>query len=297
MDKSLEIFKENDLYGAKDNTGRIVIPPQYIEMYPFSCGLSLVRNVQYQYAYINKDDIKVVNWGNYKWCDPQFICGYARVIKYNCLENTNQWGIIDTFGNIVVPLIYDKIWPINEEYITSIKAFKDDIEEKLNLLELTNNLFFDGMTYIKIYSIEAFKKLVNCKILLIKVYNNTNQLYFTYGSNIGSIALDMMAKEPVVSIVANSRGEIFPLLMEKADIGKTRLPIVKITPQQKEALSKNFIKKSFCTEKVEEMRDNVSWYDPYEDEDDFYDDWSREEIENGLADAFEDDKSNYWNIT
>lgn len=50
---ALNIYEENGLYGAKDQNGQIVIIAQYTEMYPFSCGLSLVRNRQNQYAYID----------------------------------------------------------------------------------------------------------------------------------------------------------------------------------------------------------------------------------------------------
>ena len=46
----LNIYEDNGLYGAKDQNGQIVITAQYTEMYQFSCGHSLVRNSQYQYA-------------------------------------------------------------------------------------------------------------------------------------------------------------------------------------------------------------------------------------------------------
>ena len=52
----LNIYEDNGLYGAKDQNGQIVITAQYTEMYQFSCGLSLVRNSQYQYAYIDYDN-------------------------------------------------------------------------------------------------------------------------------------------------------------------------------------------------------------------------------------------------
>lgn len=41
----LNIYEDNGLYGAKDQNGQIVITAQYTKMYPFSCGLSLVRNI------------------------------------------------------------------------------------------------------------------------------------------------------------------------------------------------------------------------------------------------------------
>ena len=124
MDKEYIIFQEDSLFGAKDQKGKVIIPPQYMEMQLFSCGLSLVRNHQYQYAYIDINNKQVIPFGKYSWCDPQFTCGFARVMKYHYLEEKNQWGIIDTLGNIVVPLKYDKIWAIKEEYLFSIKAFK-----------------------------------------------------------------------------------------------------------------------------------------------------------------------------
>lgn len=111
MDKDLIIFQENDLFGAKNSKGEVIISPQYMEMQPFSCGLSLVRNHQYQYAYIDILNRQIVPFGKYIWCDPQFVCNYARV---KLLDN-NNWGIIDVFGKIVV-------YP-NLDYIAPLKSF------------------------------------------------------------------------------------------------------------------------------------------------------------------------------
>ena len=47
MDKSYIIFQENGLFGVKNRIGKVVIQPQYLEMQPFNCGLSLVKNQQY----------------------------------------------------------------------------------------------------------------------------------------------------------------------------------------------------------------------------------------------------------
>lgn len=112
MNNDLIIFQENGLFGAKTQNGTIVIPPQYMEMYPFSCGLSLVRNEKYQYAYINIIEKQIVPFGKYIWCDPQFVCGYARI---KLMDNIH-WGVIDTLGKIAV-------YP-NLDYISPLKAFK-----------------------------------------------------------------------------------------------------------------------------------------------------------------------------
>lgn len=273
MDKDYIIFQENGLFGAKNQGGKVIITPQYTEMQPFGCGLSLVRNDQYQYAYINANNKQVIPFGEYSWCDPQFVCGYARVLD-------NFWGIIDTLGNIIVPLKYDKIWTIKEEYIFSIKAFIGDEMQILNLHQLANKTIFDGLKYLKICSIEEFKNLVNCEKLFVRVMPNTNQLYFTYGCNIGLVAAIEFPKEPVIAIVANSSGKIFPLCLEKGDIGKTTLPIATVVLKKKV---------------YSRIDDTDNWSDPYGDEQAYYGGWSREDVESGLADAYEGDLDARWN--
>lgn len=271
------IFQENGLFGAKNQRGEVVISPQYMEMQPFSCGLSSVRNHQYQYAYINKDNKQVVPFGTYQWCDPFFVCGFARVLKGN-------WGIIDTLGNIVVPLKYDRIWAIKEEYIFSIKAYINDKEEILDLHQLAAKIIFDGLTYIRTYSIEAFKQLTNCETLRVKALNNPKQLYFTYGCNIGFVGKITIPQEPVIAIVANSSGKIFPLLMEKTDIGQTTIAVPKrIT--SKAASHKT----SVWDYESENMNEADNGSDHYGDIQAYYDGWSKEDVESGLADAYEGD--------
>ncbi|WP_303180771.1 WG repeat-containing protein [uncultured Butyricimonas sp.] len=288
MDNNLHIFQEEDLFGVKNQVGEIVIPPQYKEIQPFSCGLALVRNSQYQYAYINYMNKQVVPFGRYSWCDPQFTCGFTRATEYHYLEENNKWGIIDTLGNIVVPFKYDKIWAIKEEYLFSIKAFIGDKEEKLNLYKLANKVILDGLTYINTYSVEAFKQLTNCETLYVKAFSNINQVLFTYGCNIGFVAVTGVPKEPVIAIVVNSSGKIFPLLMEKSDIGKTTLPIAKVIPKKVTPKTHSH-RTSFWDYEEERMNDVDNWDDPYGDEQAYYDGWSKEGVDNGLADAYEGD--------
>ena len=112
MDKDYIIFQEDGLFGVKNSKEEIVIPPQYMEMQPFSCGLSLVRNHQYQYAYIDTLNRQIVTFGKYIWCDPQFTNNYTRVK----LKDNLHWGIIDNMGKIA-------IYP-NLDYIAPLESFK-----------------------------------------------------------------------------------------------------------------------------------------------------------------------------
>jgi len=136
MDKDYIIFQENGLFGAKNQTGDIIIEPQYIEMQPFCCGLSQVRNDKYQYAYINAENKQVVPFGLYAWCDPQLVCGVARVMRY--VPNTEQkcWGVINQWGKIIISLSFDYIQPIYTSKLHCIKAIQKGENRMINLLSL-----------------------------------------------------------------------------------------------------------------------------------------------------------------
>ena len=293
MISGLDICQDdNDLYGAKNSKGDIVIPFLYKEMYPFSCGLSMVRNQSYGYAYINQYNQQVIPFGKYSWCDSQFVCGYARVVKYDILEEKNKWGIIDTKGNIIISLEYDKIWTLKEGYLDEVKAFKGNEELKINLvmISLKSGTLLDGLSYIATYTVEEFKTKFHCTRIDIKK-GKDNKLYFCYGCNIGFVAVKGIPQTPVISIVINSAGKVFPLLHEKEDIGKTSFEeYIKINTS-KQPHKKYYHKTSFWNYENEKMNDYDNWSDPYGDEHAYYDGWSREDVESGLADAYENDLS------
>ena len=293
MISGLDICQDyNGLYGAKNCKGDIVIPFLYKEMYPFSCGLSMVRNQNYGYAYINQYNQQVIPFGKYSWCDSQFVCGYARVVKYDILEEKNKWGIIDTKGNIIIPLEYDKIWTLKEGYLDEVKAFKGNEELKINLvmISLKSGTLLDGLSYIATYTVEEFKTKFHCTRIDIKK-GKDNKLYFCYGCNIGSVALKGIPQNPVFSIVINSVGKVFLLLHEKEDIGKTSFEEYIKLNTSKQPHKKYYHKTSFWDYENEKMNDYDNWNDPYGDEQAYYNGWSREDVESGLADAYENDLS------
>ena len=122
----MRIFENEGLYGAIDEDGNEVISPKFKEMYPFNCGLSLVRNEKFEYAYIDISGRQVIPFGKYTWCDPLFVCGFARV------EQNGKKGIIDTQGKVIVSIVFDQIWPLNEKYL-SVKTFIGEKERIFNL--------------------------------------------------------------------------------------------------------------------------------------------------------------------
>lgn len=229
------------------------------------------------------------HFSKYDWCDSTFVCGFARVVK------NDKWGIIDTLGNIIVSLEYDKIWAIKEEYIFSIKAFIGEEEKVINLGKLAANVILDGLKYIQTYSIDEFKSIFNCSRLFIKKDPKLNILFFTYGCNIGFVAVNGIPKSPVVSIVVNSSGKIFPLLLEAKDVGKTNFQKAIYTLQVKTPKRQYSKKTSLWNYEEERMNDVDNWSDPYGDEQAYYEGWSREDIESGLSDAYEGDLGARWN--
>lgn len=286
QDYQITIFEEEGLFGAKAHDGNVIIKPQFSDMRPFSCGLSLVRNDKNQFAYIDKSNRFIVPYGTFDWCDSQFVCGVARVMNYNPDIKQERWGIISTLGNVIVPLKYDSIWPLKEEYLFSVRAYIGDKEEILNLHHLANKIMFSGLSYISAYTVEAFKGMTNCKKIFIKLDTKTHIPYFVYGTNIGYVASAGKPKNPVISIVSDNMGKIFPLLMEKDDIGKSELPIIKLKPAISPLKGKNR-KTSFWDYEEESMNDSENWTDPYGDNRAYYGGWSEDEVDSMMSDAFE----------
>ena len=285
----LIIFQENGLYGLKDCNDNVIISPQYKKMYPFCCGLSLVINNKSQHGYINKENKLIVPFGLYSWCDPQFVCGYARVVRYNIIKEKDEWGIIDTEGNIIAPIKYDKIWTLNEEYLHSVKAFLDNKEVSINLYAIPKRVIFDDLKYIATYTIEDFKAIFNCTRIDVKVNPKTKELFFSYGCHTGYVALKCEPISPVISVVTNSAGSLFLLLHEKEDTGKTNFErnIYKRHKNKSSPHKQKLSNTTFWDYEEENTTDSDCWSAPYGDEREYYDGWSKENVESGLADAYE----------
>lgn len=264
----MEIFQQNGLYGLKNDCGEVIISPQYREFYPFSCGLACVRNIKYQYAYIDINTIAVVPFGKYIWIDPRFTCGYARVIRYSVLEDKQYWGIINTMGFSVVPCEYDNIWTINEEYLDNLKAVKKSKECRINLREADKKIVLDGLKYIRTYTIDEFKTEFNVGRIFVRV-NPNNVILFYFGTNIGVVSNDKFMLNPAISIVCNSVGKIFCLLHNRDNTGKIRVKqLIKTSNNHAPTYSRDYDSYNDYNEYIEELR----------------------------LDAFEGDESNYWNI-
>lgn len=289
MDKNYFIFQENGLFGAKDQAGDVVIKPQYTEMNPFSCGLSLVRDDKYRYTYVNPQNKPLFPFGLYTWCDNAFCCGFARVMEYHFLLDEKKWGIINTMGQIVLPIKYDNIWTLKEDYIHAIRVSIDGNEKVIDANMLSKGNLLTGLVYTKTYSVEDFKKEFGLDKIHVKVDPKTGMLFFPFRTVIGEVALcpTIPKEDMAISIVTNAQGKMFPLLHLSKDTGASTLKKSFVAIPKKETNRRN--EENFRWED-EELED---WSDPYGDERAYYNGWNKDDVEDGQADVFEGDYDAY----
>lgn len=269
MADELILFQENGLYGARNQAGAIIINPQYIEMHPFSCGLAMVRDKGFKYSFVKPTGETIIPFGKYDWVDPSFVFGVARVVR------NEMWGIIDIHGKEILPLAYERIWPLNPHFINRIKLIKDGEECFISLYDIVDKTALDGLIWLKSFSIEEAKKTFKVDRIDVKMNHKTGEIYSYLLSSKMPLAMDKngrlgIPQHPVISFVYNVHGSILPILHEAEDTGKDTLYRMMAEPDPKQ-------------EQV--------YYDkpePYRDDDQ---DWAAY-----IEDAFEGDMDNYWNI-
>lgn len=264
---NLIIFQENDLYGAKNQDGDIIIPPMYLDFYPFKYGLACVRNKKYQYSYINHHNEPLFPFGKYIWIDAEFTAGYARAKR----NDNIHWTILDLAGEEIINTDYTKIWTLKSQYLPFVKAYINEVEFKIDLSKTRPVLL--GLNYIVTYELPEFRErfgLDTTDSIYVKI-DNKGKKFFTYGANCGEAAFKEIPSLPVISIVRNCIGQMFLLLHNSEDTGKEYY---------------NYS----CGIKTQSNNDYSVYYDStsYEEEQQY--------IEDSYLDAFEGDESNYWNI-
>ena len=264
MKTEYTIFKKDGLFGTKDQEGVVVIEPQYIEMYPFKCGFSCVRDLKYHYSYVDIDNKPLFPFGSYDWIDPYFLYGLARV------KLLGKWGIINTQGDLALPLEYDNIWSLKQDYIHRIKVVKKEKDKYLDVDDLIKENLLNGLVYHKTYNVKELKAVFGISSIKIKMNTHSGKLYFEAGTYLGEVAITKLPSEPVFSIVTNVNGKLFILLHEKQDTGKENFPKFN-TDTQKPITSKTDYDPGFDYEEYNQyVMDSL--YDAYECEKE-PDDW------------------------
>lgn len=162
------IVEKDELFGTINDKGENIIPFKYKYINPFKCGRAMVKNTEGKYAYIDALDKQITYFGQYSWCDPEFVSGFARV------EKDGKKGIIDINGRIILSFKYDKIWSLKKEYLSSIKAYIGEEIKTFNLESLVIQPDDSPAT-------KASKKLRRCQTFPIDLYKrrkfNPNSSY------------------------------------------------------------------------------------------------------------------------
>ncbi len=95
-------------FGLIDSTGSFILEPEYKGI-----GISdnnrilTIQHMDGQYEVINVDGEVIVSKGKYQWIDS-FDHGFARV--HSSHHGEKKYGLIDSQGNEVLPIIYSNIW-------------------------------------------------------------------------------------------------------------------------------------------------------------------------------------------
>lgn len=106
-------------WGLVDSKGNFLLEPEYKGI-----GVSddkqvlTIQHMNGQYEVISIEGEVIVPKGKYPYIDT-FSNGFARVNYFD--GECKKWGLIDTTGNEVLPLIYSRIWNfvgLNRKWIT-----------------------------------------------------------------------------------------------------------------------------------------------------------------------------------
>lgn len=77
-----------------------------------------------------------MNYACYSYIDETVTKGFLRVnIKTN---GTKRWGIIDVNGRMILPVVYDNIWPLKAQFIDNTLIEKDGKYYYINLEKTAN---------------------------------------------------------------------------------------------------------------------------------------------------------------
>lgn len=106
-------FRQEGKFGFINHKNEVVIPAKYTNTAAFVSGLAPAQEEQSKYGYINKTGQWVIQPA---WADADnFYEGYARVYSAKKINSRNgsigndTMGIIDLEGKIVIPVIYNNV--------------------------------------------------------------------------------------------------------------------------------------------------------------------------------------------
>lgn len=122
-------------WGLLDCNGKVILDTNYK-----SIGISddkkvlTLQHMDGQYEVINVDGEVIVPKGTYQWVDC-FDSGLSRVHHYD--GESKKYGIIDVRGNIILPIIYSRIWNFykRNRHSTTIESIDEHGNKRVGIFD------------------------------------------------------------------------------------------------------------------------------------------------------------------
>jgi hypothetical protein len=126
------------LYGLIDCKGNTIMHPEYYTILVSNDKKVITaQNKKCQYLVLDRSGNLIIEPRVYNWID-KFDHNMARVIK--AINNEKKWGIINSAGEIILPIEYDNIYNFCDKGRESTLVFKDGESYTLHFSKI-NNLF------------------------------------------------------------------------------------------------------------------------------------------------------------
>lgn len=148
--------------------------------------ISIYDKSRDQFAVVDEQGEIIVPFGTFAWID-KFNRGYARVKSFNepfrkiSIDGKDfwegpQWGIIDSKGNIVVPVEYDEIWALKDGYDRMV-LYKDPDKPRYsdNILDALTNYSErpkEGSVYFDVTDNQIYPTPFGSRPIGYSLYNN-----------------------------------------------------------------------------------------------------------------------------
>lgn len=134
------LLRNNEKYGYCDLNGKLIIPLQYDGGLPFTEGKAGVIKDGY-WGFIDENNNTVIDF-KFKGVMREFSNGYAgfgaREESSNSYYTSDQWGIINKKGEIIIPTVY---MSVGEVYNGSVSV--TDFSNYSMIVNLKNQTLFD----------------------------------------------------------------------------------------------------------------------------------------------------------
>lgn len=210
------LVKRNGLYGFVDNAGREIITPQYENGASFSEGLAPVKK-DGKWGFINRQNKIVIP------CEYDAVATNGFFNGRTFLWKKDKVGLFDRTGNMLIPPIYDMVYPFHDDRAAVVSNGKLGFVDKTGQLVIPciydtrsdESLYKSDGTYksiddeYKFFGNVAYVKYKGKYQLIDKFGHTINNKRYDTSSPYWSLNLVVKTQRGGKVIYVNLRGEEF----------------------------------------------------------------------------------------